>query len=150
MLNPTFNALPEYFRDHEYKNPTNPTDSPWGAGYSTKEHPFQWLQSHPEHFGLFMQWIPHERDGLPQIFEAVPLEKFIYGSEATTAWVDVGSGLGTQSAGLLQKYPDMKGKVVIQDLPHVLEAAKAQVLSAVPGIESLPYDFFTPQPIQGK
>lgn len=59
--------------------------------------------------------------------------------------VDLGGGHGLDTARLLSRYPDLPaGSLVVQDLPDVLKLAKVPEK-----ITLCPYDFFTPQPIQG-
>lgn len=147
VLNPTFLALPEYLKTHGYKNPDNPIDSPWQAGYNTDQHPFVWLQSHPEHFQLFMTWVHVSREGLPVWTDVFPFEEEIAknSTDDTVIFVDIGSALGHISIGLREKYPDLPGKVVIQDQQHVISAVQPSH-----GIEPMVYDFFTPQPIKGE
>ncbi|KAF2874757.1 S-adenosyl-L-methionine-dependent methyltransferase [Massariosphaeria phaeospora] len=148
VLNPAFTALPEYFKSHGYKNPTNPLDSPWQLGYNTSEHPFVWLQSHPEHFQLFMSWLPMEREGLPQWLDMFPFEEHVAREtkDETVIFVDIGSALGSQSIALREKYPQLKGRVIIQDQQHVIDAWTP---NARPGIDAMVYNFFTPQPVKG-
>lgn len=150
VLNPPFAALPEYLKSHGYKNPTNPVDSPWQAGYSTTNHPFVWLRSHPEHLRLFMTWLPMEREGLPAFLDVFPFEREVAGpniTDDTVLFVDIGSALGSQSILLREKLPHLKGRVIMQDQPHVLAAWTP---NAKHGIEAMVYDFFTPQPVKGK
>lgn len=146
VLNPTFLALPEYLKSHGYKNPTNPMDSPWQAGYNTTEHPFAWLQSHPHHLQLFMMWMALNREGLPTWLDAFPFDKEVAQNSTpeTVLFVDIGSALGHQSIELRQRFPDIPGKVIIQDLPHVIAGWKPSH-----EIEAMEYDFFTPQPVRG-
>jgi hypothetical protein len=146
VLNPTFEALPEYLKSHGYKNPTDPCDSPWQAGYKTTEHPFVWLQSHPRHFELFMMWVNLSREGLPLWHDVFPFDQEVGkdSTEDTVLFVDIGSGLGHISIGLREKYPDLPGRVIIQDTEQVISAVKPSH-----NIEPMVYDFFTPQPVKG-
>lgn len=59
--------------------------------------------------------------------------------------VDVGGGAGEDARKFLQRFPNAKGRVVLEDLPAVLE--KVEGLDK--RIELVPLDFFNPQPIQG-
>ena len=60
-------------------------------------------------------------------------------------FVDVGGGTGQQCVALKEKFPDLPGKVILQDLPAVIAEAKLPE-----GIETMVYDFFTPQPVKGE
>lgn len=45
---------------------------------------------------------------------------------------------------LREKYPDIPGRVILQDLPATVERALP-----TPGVENMAHDFFQPQPVKG-
>lgn len=59
--------------------------------------------------------------------------------------VDVGGGIGHDLLEFKKKIPDISGRLVLQDQPHVIR----QIDQISNGIESIAHDFFTPQPIKG-
>ena len=59
--------------------------------------------------------------------------------------VDVGGSLGHDLVEFRRKHPRAPGRLVLQDLPAVVE----QVKEIEDGIESMAHDFFTDQPIKG-
>jgi hypothetical protein len=72
--------------------------------------------------------------------------------EETRSWdperpvfVNVGGGVGHQCAQFKEKFPDVPGRVILQDMPHSI----AQALPT-PGVENMVHDFFQPQPVKGK
>ncbi|KAJ5197301.1 hypothetical protein N7449_007780 [Penicillium cf. viridicatum] len=60
--------------------------------------------------------------------------------------VDIGGGLGHDLAGLKRKFPNLPGRLVLEDLPDVIEHAKESIED---GIEVVGYDMFTKQPLKG-
>ena len=79
------------------------------------------------------------------------LDKYPYQDKSSglapqqTLFVDVGGGLGHQSAALRKALPeDVTAPIVVQDQPQMV----AQALQT-PGVENTGHDFFTPQPIKG-
>lgn len=148
VLQPPFLSLPEYFKSHNYKNPTSAVDSPWQAGYSTEEHPFVWLQSHPEHFKLWLTWLPYERHGFAEFIDVFPFEQEVgqNTTDNTTLFVDIGGGFGSQSALIRNKFSHLKGKVIMQDQAQAIDTVSA---NPIPGVDAQVYDFYTPQPVQG-
>lgn len=58
--------------------------------------------------------------------------------------VDVGGGHGHQCIELGKKYPNLLGRLVLQDLPEAVGK-----LSPIDGVKVEAYDFFQPQPIIG-
>lgn len=86
------------------------------------------------------------RTGLPMWFDVFPFDQFIgNGSDkGTILFVDIGSALGHQSIALRQRFPNIPGRVVIQDTAQVMGAVQPSH-----DIEPQIYDFFTPQPVKG-
>lgn len=62
--------------------------------------------------------------------------------------VDVGGSVGHDLSEFHRKWPSMPGRLVLQDLPEVVEQARGMFLH--PRIELMAHDFFTEQSIQGK
>jgi hypothetical protein len=64
--------------------------------------------------------------------------------------VDIGGGRG-QSLLLIQKETSngfgTGAKMILQDRPVVLDSIPEEM---VPGIEKMPYDYYTPQPVKSK
>lgn len=57
--------------------------------------------------------------------------------------VDIGGSIGHICAQFKQTFPDIPGRVILQDLPETVAAALP-----TPGVENIAHDFFTPQPIK--
>jgi demethylsterigmatocystin 6-O-methyltransferase len=62
--------------------------------------------------------------------------------------VDVGGGGGQQCIALRQAHPELKGRVVLQDLPGTIAVADQDTLKKL-HIESQAHDFMTPEPVTG-
>lgn len=60
--------------------------------------------------------------------------------------VDVGGNKGHDLEEFITKWPDCPGRLVLQDLPHVINDA----VSLHPSIEPMVHDFFTEQPVKGR
>lgn len=67
------------------------------------------------------------------------------GGQDTVLFVDVGGNIGNVCVDLGKKLPEVKGRVVNQDLPHVV--SKTLVC---PEVEQSPADFWVGQPIEGE
>ena len=111
---------------------------------------FDYLQQYPQaakNFNIFMtgsrsarlfwaDWFPVQEvllDGYEESEEGVLL-------------VDVGGGLGHDVRHFREKFPAVRGRLVLQDLPHTID--QAQHLNE--GIQLMSHNFFDPQPIHGK
>lgn len=58
--------------------------------------------------------------------------------------VDVGGGKGANLVAFREKFPNVPGRFIFEDLKYLLDSA-----ASLGNIEGLAYDFFTPQPIMG-
>ncbi|KAH9886148.1 putative sterigmatocystin 8-O-methyltransferase precursor [Xylariomycetidae sp. FL2044] len=151
MISPTFTALPKFFREKGYANPTDPGSCPWHIGHQTDLSPFPWLQKNPQHFENFLPWMSSQRNGLPIFLDVLDVQELFTRdtSASTPLFVDVGGAMGHQCIAFRRKFPDVPGRVVLQDIPPVIEAIKASPLPGFNGIEYETHDFFKPQPIKG-
>ena len=59
--------------------------------------------------------------------------------------VDIGGNQGHDLKMFKELHPNIPGRLVLMDLPEAIENNK----SDMKGIEMVPYDFFTPQPVKG-
>lgn len=74
-----------------------------------------------------------------------PVEEETQGWDPEIAvYVDMGGSVGHQCARFKEQFPNVPGRVVLQDLPKTVEAALP-----TPGVEVMAHDFFKPQPIKG-
>jgi hypothetical protein len=58
--------------------------------------------------------------------------------------VDVAGGRGHDIKAFRERFPDARGRFILEDLPHVVD-------QALPGLqaEKLPFDLFKEHPIKG-
>jgi trans-aconitate methyltransferase len=91
-----------------------------------------------------------QRQGRPTFFDALDFEK-LFIQEATISTiilVDVGGGTGSQARTFRQRFPDLPGRVIVQDRPEVIANVKHELAKV--NVEAEVYDMFKPQPIKGK
>ena len=78
--------------------------------------------------------------------DVIECRNIVHGTGADEAiFVDVGGGNGSQCAALKKAFPDLKGRIILQDRPAVLEKALK-----VDGMELMAHDFLTEQPVHSK
>jgi demethylsterigmatocystin 6-O-methyltransferase len=141
--------LPVWLKSHQYQDPLGVMPTPWISAIGTDKTPFEWLSENPWALDLAQAHMKVHRKGRPVFFDALDLEKrFSQGATSSTVlFVDVGGGSGSQARTFRQRYPNLPGRVLLQDRPEVVQHMKAELASS--GIEAEAYDFFTPQPVQG-
>jgi hypothetical protein len=142
--------LPAYFEANGYKNPTDAHDGPFQFAHDTKDQFFDWLVKRPREqaaFDLAMS-VARQEHG-QEWFEVYPVGERLMGSSNTSKdevlLVDVGGGRGHELAAFKAKFPDLPGRLILEDLPTVIDGVKDMPR----GIELLKHDFFTPQPVKG-
>lgn len=142
---PAFIAAPAYLASKNYVNPTDVNDVPFHKAFNTDMQFFPWVMQDKtagENAAITMStW----RDGLRTWLDKYPVQEVLKDTtENEVAFVDVGGGMGHQAQELKARYPDIKGRIIVQDLAPMLEHAPR-----VDGIEYMPQDFFKPQQVEG-
>lgn len=67
--------------------------------------------------------------------------------ESEAMLVDMGGSVGHDLSEFRRKWSTAPGRLILQDLPEVLEQAKS--MSLHPSIEIMEHDFFKEQPVKG-
>jgi len=121
-------------------------NTPFQKAYNTNLPAFLFMIHEPQRMEWFQQFMTVHRAGLSDWLSVFPVEKEVGSWSATpkkAVFVDIGGGYGHQCMALKTKYPDLPGRVILQDLPGTLE----QVLP-IPGVEAMAQNFFEPQAIK--
>lgn len=146
-MGPGFQELPDFLKDTQYADPEDSTNTGIQRAWKTNLPLFLWFQEQPEKLAYFQHYLlTMNRSGRANFLDAYPvIEKTTTNMDPERAlFVDVGGGYGTQSIAFRKRYPDLPGKVIIEDLPKTVKQ-----LAQHPGVEALAQDFFQPQIIKG-
>ncbi|KAJ5733220.1 S-adenosyl-L-methionine-dependent methyltransferase [Penicillium manginii] len=142
--------MPEYFKETGYQNITSTKYTPFHKAFKTDLNSFDWLAQHPEHFVPFQKMMTSlEGSEWTEGFELLNSEaKQIPSTPAQPSdkpfLVDVGGGHGHQAIQLGRKYPNLLGRLILQDLGAVVRP-----LSPIEGVKIEEYSFFDKQPVVG-
>lgn len=84
---------------------------------------------------------------LPTWLDAVSFDMEVAKDVGTeeVVFVDVGGGNGSQCSALKKAFPELKGRIILQDRPAVLEKALK-----IDGMELMAHDFLTEQPVHSQ
>lgn len=117
------------------------------VGQHSEEDFYTWMETHPIQQGAFHRFMEAQFASLPTWLDAVSFDTEIaQGAGADDiVFVDVGGGNGSQCAALKKAFPDLKGRIILQDRPAVLEKALK-----VDGMELMAHDFLTEQPVHSE
>jgi len=148
-LGPIFQNLPDALAEGKYQDMSDSTKTAFNRAYQTKLPAFAWIISQPEKLGNFRQYMTVQHSGMPDWLSVFPVETECARwnkdkSNDATLLVDVGGSLGHQCIAFREKYPNIPGKIVLQDLPQMLEDLP---LSTV--FEKMPHNFWEIQPVKG-
>ncbi|KAH7325878.1 S-adenosyl-L-methionine-dependent methyltransferase [Stachybotrys elegans] len=144
-IGPQYQALPKFMKKTGYQNPTNEVETVFQDAWNTTDHAFAWFRDRPENLRYFNDYMAFRREPTLSWLTVYPVEEEAKDWPADRPlYVNIGGGIGHQSAQFKEKYPDLAGRVVLQDLPHSIEKALP-----TPGVENMVHNFFEPQPIKG-
>ncbi|KAI1659016.1 putative O-methyltransferase [Daldinia decipiens] len=144
----SFRHLPEYLKNTGYTLPTSVTDGPFQAAHKTELSSFAWLDKTPPYLQAFNNYMSAYRLGKPSWVDPgfYPVsDRLIEGfnSDYSNVFlVDIGGGKGHDLHELKAKYPQIPGKLILQDRPAVISTASDD------SFEAVSHDFFTTQPIK--
>ncbi|PVI01259.1 S-adenosyl-L-methionine-dependent methyltransferase [Periconia macrospinosa] len=154
---PMLLAVPAYLKEIGYKNPSDTSHTPFHVSYNTDMEVMAWLAANPEWFAKVMAFFPVQRDlQLPWMSRA----KFLEGFDLEMAedevrsgralFVDVGGAVGHQSIAFRESNPQLKGAVILQDLPFAADMASKDPRFAELDIKAQAHDFLTPQTLEAR
>ncbi|PLB37615.1 o-methyltransferase [Aspergillus candidus] len=141
-------ALPAHLKKRDHQNPADGQHCAFQDGYKTKLGFFDYLKAHSTTGKQFNRFMSVCRKGRASWMDFYPAERLFDGldiHESRPLFVDIGGGLGHDIMEFHGRFPDVPGRLVLQDLPEVLEEAKKRVPSK---IELVPHDMFKMQPIK--
>lgn len=141
------NCLPGFTALHRALTEGDGRSNAFKLGQNTSEDFYTWMDTHPVQQSAFHHFMKEQFASLPTWLDVVSFAaEFAQDSQPDgVAFVDVGGGNGSQCAALKRSLPELRGRIVLQDHPYVLEKALE-----VRGMEKMPYDFFTEQPVKGR
>lgn len=145
VSNPAFQALPDFLKETGYKNQAS--TGAFQKGLDTDMGLFPWLKQRPDALKDFQSLMGVPKEG--NCLDVLPLGESLSSSESIAdqtrpVLVDIGGNTGQQAAKMLAKYPDLAGRVVVQDREETVNSAPA-----AKGVEMMAHDFLNPQPVRG-
>ncbi|PSN74542.1 S-adenosyl-L-methionine-dependent methyltransferase [Corynespora cassiicola Philippines] len=149
-MNLVHGRLPEFFRKTNYKSPTNHDASPFKYGFNTDLTYWEWIslpeneqsledfKAHMESKTLGKKWFQSADMNVEELL-GKPSDP------SATLMIDIGGSFGHDIIDFHKAFPDLPGKLVLQELPATIKNLPSDFPK---DIEAQAYDFFTPQPIK--
>ncbi|KAL4745383.1 hypothetical protein BDW72DRAFT_198702 [Aspergillus terricola var. indicus] len=147
-------CLPSFLKRTNYANPSNGCHAAFQDGYRTDKHFFEFLKEHPTYGTEFNNHMTAYHQGRPSWMDEgfYPVSSLMEGLNINAddvLLVDVGGNVGHDLSEFRRKWPSIPGRLILQDLPEVIEQAKWQNQAIQGTIEPMSHDFFTEQPVKG-
>ena len=151
-MTPCYNAIPKFLAKTGYKNPTEST--PFNLAMNTDMPVFEWRRHNPENAKAGQAFMAAQRMGQQSIWDGqVPMHDWKMTDEdiarGRVMMCDVGAGFGHQSVEFRKYHPELKGRVIIEDLALVQDMIPNKDEIASLDISLQPHDFTQEQPIKG-
>ncbi|GKZ39760.1 hypothetical protein AbraIFM66950_001147, partial [Aspergillus brasiliensis] len=139
----------EYSRQRGWTNPTDPHDTSLMNAYGTDKDLFSWVheRGYGKHlndylggYNLGRRWWMH-----PDVYPV--RERLINGADPSPDapfLVDIGGNVGHDLERFRAAFPDTPGKLILQDLPMMID----QIKDLDPSIVCMVYDFREEQPVK--
>ncbi|RAH70000.1 S-adenosyl-L-methionine-dependent methyltransferase [Aspergillus aculeatinus CBS 121060] len=148
-LAPAILQTPAFLRDTHYQNPEDHSAGPIQYTYHTPMNSFEWLATDKAAHARFHAYVEGVREGQPDWVDWFPVQARILdgcvASASDPLIVNVAAGSGRDMLAFRRKFPDVAGRIIIQDLPAVFQDVHGQDL----GLEKIEHDVFEPQPVVG-
>ena len=140
--------MPTFLEQTKYRNPLGSPHGPFQFAFSTNSGIFEFLNERPERLSAFNTFLEGHRANRTPWFQYYPVSNFVdddMQDENAVLIVDVGGGRGHELLAFKKAFPDQRGRLIVQDLSQTID----DIDHLTRGVESMKYDFFTPQPIKG-
>ena len=141
--------MPGVLAKNGFANPSGP--SIFQGAFGPDSDCFKHLAANPESLEDFHKLMAGQRHHRVDWYEFVPVREILLENSDTKAadvlLVDVGGAHGSELVGFHKEFPEATGRLILQDLPSTIESIRPGELPD--DIETMKYDFFTAQPVQG-
>lgn len=149
IVGPAAGALGAYLEAHSFRSPTDHHNSPLQFALKTPHDLWGYLKEDPSRAKMFNESM---RSSAIVGAAGVPpfpfVDKLQIETEEEVLIVDVGGGKGQALESIQKTFPELKGRLIVQDLPEVIKDTNGSA-HLPPSIETMAADFFKPQPVHG-
>lgn len=138
--------MPAFLRRTNYQDVTDAKATVFQSAYETDLDTHTWFPQNPAHEAALIEYMGLEENVRCRWLNEYPFEQTTQGWDPSSpVFVDIGGGVSRCCARFKERFPNVPGRVILQDLPSALAHAVH-----IPGVEVLAHDFFEPQPVKGQ
>ena len=139
----------EYLRCHGYRCPDSSSHGPFQWSFNTDFSYFERIHASLERTTDFNTCMVGNRASRQHWLDWFPVDTQILAGAWKAApdvlLIDVGGGDGHDLKKFLSRYPESKGRLMLQDVPATINN-----VTPLDGIQLMAHDFFKIQPTKGK
>jgi hypothetical protein len=147
---PPFVKMYEFFREHGFKTPNSELVNPFCFAHRTGDKTiWQYIGQYPDRLATLNYGMGAQGTAAAWTVGIYPFATELGQTttdDDTVLVIDIGGGKGQATKQIKALVGDLKGKIILQERPEVI----AEITDPLPGVDIMEYDFFTPQPVQGK
>ncbi|KAL5363084.1 S-adenosyl-L-methionine-dependent methyltransferase [Aspergillus floccosus] len=147
--------MPTHLRMHDFlayngwKSPDSVSNNPYTYTHNTGgKSMFQHLASYPGRMEAFSKGMTMQAMTSAWMLDVYPFKQVVSEQRPTSndpVAVDIGGGKGRAICQIRSLCGDLPGRYILQDQEHVIRS----IVPPPDGIEMVPHDFFTEQPVKG-
>ncbi|RDK44403.1 o-methyltransferase [Aspergillus phoenicis ATCC 13157] len=143
-------TIPKFLRQNNYQTPTDGRHCPLQMAFNTTDAFFEHLAHNPALNTQFNNLMSVYHQGHASWMDPgfYPVDRLLHQfptGNNDVLLVDVAGGKGHDLNELCTKWPNLPGRLILQDQPAVL----AEATGLHSSIECMAHDFFTEQPVKG-
>ncbi|KAI0193852.1 S-adenosyl-L-methionine-dependent methyltransferase [Astrocystis sublimbata] len=140
--------LPFYLEKTSFKHVSG-APGPFQDAHNTPDNMFPWLIKDPSMMMNFNAFMTGQRVDRKQWFDFFDVDQILlkdaHRDTDATLLIDIAGGEGHDVAEFHRRYPDAPGRLILQDLPPVIDS----IQDLIPKVERQKHDFFQEQPVKG-
>ncbi|KAL4913952.1 S-adenosyl-L-methionine-dependent methyltransferase [Aspergillus aurantiobrunneus] len=141
---------PEFLRKHDYAFLSGVTSGPFQYAHNHSLPMWEWMAEDEERLDLQNSFMEADRGSRPPWVDWFPVEqellrpRSVSGGDEDVFMVDVAGGRGHDLQLFKERFPQVNGRFILEDVPHVLEQSVYGLQA-----EKLAFDLFKSQPVKG-
>jgi demethylsterigmatocystin 6-O-methyltransferase len=139
---PVIQILPDFLAENHYQDISDETKTPFQKAFPTNMPTFQWLKTQLERIRSMSEFMTVASINIVPWFAVFPFEKELGSFSGPHVLVDVGGGFGQQCANLVSRYPELRAKLVLEDLEPISQQIPPSFAGQLGGVERVPFDLF--------
>jgi demethylsterigmatocystin 6-O-methyltransferase len=143
-IGPSLAVLPDFLAETKYAEITDNTVTTMNPSIRSCQDLFGFLNNQPKLLEYFQRFMAVQRNGAVSWLSVFPFTELLGDFRGEKVFVDIGGGFGHQCIAIKEAFPDLAGKIELQDLPQTILHNPS-----IDGVKVVEHNFFEPQVTKG-